>query len=257
MTVSGSARPAGCPSDFVLDQLVAGDLAGAPAEIIARRHVADCTRCSARLAAFQAVEVPPFSELGARSSEGPRLRLKSFVITLAAAALAGGIALYAASKSGEAPRAALEVTRAKGALALSVIVRRESGEVTRLAPLGAVHPGDSLRFELASAEPGFAAVLGVDAAGAVTPYVPACGALRSLAGGPPVALDETIVADDTLGTERLVAVVCREPMPVAELVSSASRALAAASGDPTRVSNLHPGCAEARFDIQKRTDGAR
>lgn len=250
MTRSGTTRAPSCLSDFVLDQIVAGDLDGAPAEV-ARRHLAECARCSGRLASFEAVEVPPFSTLGTKPSEAPRPRMKSFMITLAAAALAAGIALYASSKNGEEPHASTEVTRAKGSLALGVVVRRSSGSVARLAARGQVSPGDSLRFELASADSGFLGVLGVDAAGVVTPYAPASGSLRAFAGGPPVVLEETIVADDTLGIERLVAVLCEDPVPMAELVASAQRALAASSGDPTRVANLRERCVEARFDIEK------
>jgi hypothetical protein len=70
-------------------------------------------------------------------------------------------------------------------------------------------------------------------------------------------LEETIVADDTLGIERLLAVLCEDSVPVAELVASAERALAASSGDPTRVANLRDGCVEARFDIEKSGGEAR
>lgn len=245
-------RPVDCLSDFVLDQLVAGDLAGAPAET-ARGHLAGCTRCSERLNSFEQVEVPPFSSLQSKPSDAPRPRWRSFGMTLAAAALAAGIALYASSRNGDAPDVALEVTRAKGALALGVMVQRQGGAVERLAPEGPVVPGDSLRFELSSADSGFFGVVGVDAAGVVTAYAPASGSLRPLAGGPPVLLDETIVADDTLGTERLIAVACEASVPVADIVSAAQRALAAAGREPKRVANLLAGCVEARFDIEKRS----
>lgn len=257
MSMAPRPRPPGCLSDFVLDQLVARDLAGTPGEVAARRHLAECQRCSQRLAAFEAVEAPPFAELVREPSEAPRARVKSFAITLTAAALAAGIALYASSRNDDDPSTALQVTRAKGALALGVVLQQGEGQITRLSPEGNVSPGDSLRFELSSADSGFAGVVGVDSAGVVTPYAPGEGSLRAIAGGRPVLLEETIVADDTLGPERLIAVICEEALPVTELVASAKRALAAASGDPKRVARLLESCAEARFDFEKRTGETR
>jgi hypothetical protein len=152
---------------------------------------------------------------------------------------------------GDSGSAVTPTTRAKGDLALAIIVRRQSGAVERLAPGARVAPGDSLRFEVAAARPGFVSVVGLDAVGQVTPYAPHAGMMLELPGGPSVALPGAITADETLGAERIVALHCEKARPLDELVAMGKRALAEAGGDPRLVAPFGAPCAEAAFVIEK------
>src|SRR5262249_9578008 len=157
--------PESCPSDFVLDRLIAGELAGTVEEDSVRRHIEGCARCKARVEEFAKIEAPPLEALvlpskpsASRSpaSPGRRWRAPAAAATAAAAIAVVGLRT-AGTRTGE------NGSRTKGTLAFDVLVRRPSGEVTRLAPGGVVHPGDLLRFEVTSAQGGFVAVLGLDA----------------------------------------------------------------------------------------------
>lgn len=246
-------RPVTCLSDYLLDQLVSGDLAGRPEEGAAREHLAACARCSDRLAAFAAVEAPVLAATDAlpagtarpRRPERRAGRLMAALAVVGAAAV-GAVLVFGGGRDETG-------TRTKGLVTLGVVLRRPSGEIVRLGQGEAVAPRDSLRFEVASARSGFVAVLGLDAAGRASAYIPASGPMVRLERGSPVVLPGSIVADDTLGPERIVAVVCNEPRPVADLRALAGTALARAAGDPGRVPDLGTACAETMFDIQKRT----
>lgn len=250
-------RSRDCLSSFALDQLVAKDLGGS-AYAAARAHLAVCARCSNRLARFAAVAPPPFQDLEANVPTEPkvipRARAARYLrwvgpvtagVTLVVAASAVVFVLNPRDSDSGA-------TRVKGTVALGVIVRRESGETERLGQGDAVAPGDALRFEVAASRAGYVAVLGLDGAGYVSAYAPASGPMPSIAGGAPTVLPGSIVEDDTLGAERIVALLCAQPHPLDELRAAAGAALAKAGGDPSKVGDLGTGCAEAAFSIHKR-----
>jgi hypothetical protein len=251
MAMQGSQRPSGCLSDFVLDQLVADELAGQPAERAAREHLAGCDRCAERLRYFENVDVPALPASVVQRARKATTRSRLWALPFAAALAAAVVLLL--SRAGMKPEPIADSgIRTKGAIALTVIARRASGEVTRLAPGDTVLPGDALRFEVAAAQPGFVAVMGLDAKGVATIYAPASGSMQSLPGGPPVVLPDAIVTDDTLGAERIVAVFCERSMPLEELRSAGMRALSQAAADPQRVGRLDTPCAETAFEIEKK-----
>ncbi|HEX8113700.1 MAG TPA: DUF4384 domain-containing protein, partial [Kofleriaceae bacterium] len=72
-----------------------------------------------------------------------------------------------------------------------------------------VHPGDTLSYLVTTAEPAYVTVLGRDAAGRVTTYVPAA----PVAAGRDVELPIATLLDGTLGREDIVAVFCAGAMP--------------------------------------------
>jgi hypothetical protein len=258
-TVDARRRPVGCLSDFMFDRLMANALAGDLGAEDVRSHLGSCARCRNRFASFEAVEVPPFenlfrqrlphehkpNDLEAKPRRGPRRWTLPAILLAAAAALVVG----ARVPRSEEPSAQ---TRTKGALSLDLVLRRPSGEVTRPEQGGAVFPGDALRFEVTAAEPGFVIVLGLDAAGAVTVYAPASESTIQLEASARTVLPGSIVADKTLGPERIVAVLCAQPQNSNELRQTAVRALSQAGGDPQRVSNLGTACSETSFMIDKR-----
>jgi hypothetical protein len=249
-------RPEKCLSDFALDELVAARSLHVEPARESTAHLATCSRCAERLAEFEAVEPPPFA--AARPSAKRRRRRRAVSLMYAGFAtllLLGG---FGAVRSHVLPIAGdtatpsvYDTTRTKGALSLVVIIRDISGNVRRITPGEVVHPGESLRFELTTAESGYVGVIGLDAAGVTTVYAPAQGTMTSVTGGSPAALPNAIVMDETLGTERLVAVVCREPRSAEQLKTAGERALLAAGGEPTRVRGLALPCGEAVVDLHK------
>jgi hypothetical protein len=142
--------------------------------------------------------------------------------------------------------------RTKGGLALTVFVKRAGGAVEPVSRDGELRAGDEMRFSLVSAKPGYAVVLGLDATPAATVYAP------SAPGQPPIrieagttALPGSIVADETAGVERVIALVCdAAPSPDA-LRARAAAALAHASGMPERVSSLGADCVESSVVMRK------
>jgi len=248
--LNASRRRAGCLSDLLFDQLMAGDLAANSAAADVRAHLASCDRCRNRLAEFEAIEAPTFEDLFAQSLErkpprnATRLAIPAVVLAAAAALVLG----VREKRNAEVPA----VTRSKGVLSLDLVRRGSSGEVTRPAQGGAVFRGDALRFEVTAARAGFVTVLGLDAAGAVTVYAPTSESTIHLEAGAPTVLPGSVVADGTLGPERIVAVHCAKPSTLDELQEAARRALSQAGGNPLRVTELGTPCSETSFIIDKR-----
>jgi len=253
------ARPPGCASDLELDELANGDVAGQPKEQTLRVHLETCARCRARLAAFAAVEPPPPPAIPASFVAGPAPprvsaqrapRRRWALAALGAAAVAAVIALVARPHDGPA---SADGERTKGALALTVYVKRASGAIDTVDREGELHEGDELRFTLTASAPGHAVVLGLDAAPSVTVYAPSTPAATAIpidtAGS--VALPGSIVADATVGAERIVAVVCAKETAPQALRARATAALAAANGRPEQVTALGSGCREASVLMHK------
>ena len=251
-------RAVGCPSDLALDELRAGDLAGDPGEAALRQHVQSCAACGARLAAVDALAVPPPSlQLRAEVTAGARRRARSVrVIAAGGAAAAAAVLLLALTRAQLRPHPARDdqQDRAKGGLALSVHVKRASGGVDHVAGEGELAPGDELRFEVQAAQAGRALVVGLDAAPSATIYVPAAGDAVAIDGTGPTVLPGSIVADARAGAERVFAVLCPEARPLAPaaLRALAEVALAQAGGRPEVVSSLGSACAEASVLFQKK-----
>lgn len=252
-------RAPGCLSDLDLDELLSGDQVGLPRESALRAHVDGCARCRERLAAFEAVEPPPAAVLLPRVREAvtqpqrPRRWPFAVVIMTMGAAVAAAFAVVVYPSRG--PDVGDE-ERTKGGVALTVFVKRVGGAVETVTRDGTLRPGDEMRFSLAIGRPGYAVVLGLDAAPSVTlyaPYAPAGAAAQpiKLDSAGKTALPGSIVADEIGGAERVVAVVCEGPTPPEALRARAVTALTAAAGDPARVSSLGTGCLESGVLMHK------
>ena len=256
-TVEARRRPAGCLSDFTFDRLMA--MMADPAAEDARAHLASCARCRNRLARVRSGPGTFFRKPRSRGTSHTRTSPKPSSKgspwarrwTMPAVALAAAAALVVSARVKRSDEPLVE-TRTKGALSLDLVLRRPSGEVTRPAQGGDVFPGDALRFEVTAAQPGFVTVLGLDAAGAVTVYAPASESTIHLEPSARTVLPGSIVADNTLGPERIVALLCAQSQNSNELRQAALRALSQAGGDPQRVSDLGTACSETSFMIDKR-----
>jgi hypothetical protein len=139
-----------------------------------------------------------------------------------------------------------------GGLVLDVIKRSAAGRVEALLPSGSAAPGDALRFRLSTSQPGFAAIISIDGAGAITTYYPEGRELAPIARGSRQLLDNGIELDATLGKERLLALVCRRQRPVDE-VREAVRAELTRAGDAARVDPARalPDCTATSFWFEK------
>lgn len=203
-----------CLSRLACDQLLNGEHDDAAA---ARAHVAGCTRCTARLAEHRrerAVFAPP--------------RRRGYVPVLALAAVALAVLAWPGR----------DTTRAKGHAALG-FYRKHGGIITRGGPGERVAPGDVLDFTVASAAPGFVAVISVDGARQVTAYYPA-GPLAAAIGVGEQLLPLAVRLDGVLGTEQLHGLFCDRPAPVAELIAAVARGTTPA------------GCVDDTLTIEKR-----
>lgn len=193
-----------CLSDLRLDELSTGELAGASAAA-ATEHLAGCAPCRARAqtlagdrARFGAAPAMP----GRRRAAWPA----AMIGIAAAAALVLVVRL---------PRESTGGTRSKGGAHLGFAVAH--GGAMRLGAAGeVVHPGDTLSYLVTTDAPAYVTVLGRDAAGRVTTYV----ATARVAAGRDVELPVATVLDGSLGREDIVAVFCRDAVPVASLAVS-------------------------------------
>jgi hypothetical protein len=236
-------RPAGCLSNLSLDRLLAGE-PGPRWD-----HVNSCARCRARLERLkQASRVPEsFIVDGIRRT---RRRMWTRRAGIATSFAVAATLLLLTTRVPPLPPAP-EGERLKGAaLSLGVYVRRGSGVVVAAQSPAAVAPGEQIRFEVTSSQPGFLGIVGLDAAGAVTPYVASGGRLRKLGAGRQL-LDGSILLDDTLGPERLIAVWCKDDRATRDIVEAARAALDRAGPDAERVGPLAMACDQATFLLQK------
>ena len=245
-------KPSLCPSEFALERLRFGELAASAEETQILTHVADCKACRARQAELTTQVQPPlatdtiWAKATAQEPARRTSRWRSLVWPSAALTTAALSAFLVVSRSHEPDI----VT--KGAWQLGVIAKGRDGHITHLVPGAALSPGDRLRFEVTTgwAKASVALVM-LDSTGKVSRLAPAGDRTLSIAGGKHVLLDEAVQLDSTLGPERIVLVGCSGTVEVSDVVASAKRALAAADGDPRRVSSLGTGCHEESFWISK------
>jgi hypothetical protein len=115
-----------------------------------------------------------------------------------------------------------------------------------------VAPGDAIRFEVSTGEPGYLAIVGADSAREVTAYFPAGAEAQAIGRGPKQLLDGSIILDETLGPERITAVLCKDPLTVARLIDATKQALERAGGDPLKLGEPELPCHKASFVIEKR-----
>ena len=255
MTTSTSGtEPSGAHvSTLALERIATGDVATLPAD--AAPHVARCAMCSARLASVTAeharwlgsIDVPARVTAVLRAA-APVRRSRPTWLALGAGACAAACAAVVMWRGGDE---AADRSRRKGGDSLAVYRRTPAGEVDLVGDGQALHPGDAVRFRVTLATEGYAGVLGIDAAQAVTAYAPAGPTLERIAGGAPTVFDGSIILDDTLGPERIVLVICDRPRPLASLIVASSAALARGDGDPRRALRVTDDCRETAVAIMK------
>jgi hypothetical protein len=248
------AREPTCPSDLVLDRFLAGELEGSAYDLIVV-HLAGCARCAARRVELEEVRdrfpdelfVAGLAAKAVRTAGSRRPLVTGGLSALAAAA---AVVFLLLPTGGEPPTDGRTI-RTKGGDSLQVFASR-GGEVNPLLPGDPLAPGDAIRFEVTAPRRSWVLVLGLDAAGTVTPYAAGGGEGVPLAAEAPTLLPGSIVLDDTGGTERLVALFCEHPVRADEAVRAGARALARAGGDPAASLDVQvPGCRQASLAFRK------
>jgi hypothetical protein len=140
---------------------------------------------------------------------------------------------------------ALVSTRANvGSLLLS---RLEGGEWVELQDGVEVPAQARLRFGVNLSREASVVLVGLNAEGRATLYVPSSGSLR-LPKGASVLGEQAL--DGVAGPEVFLAVLCNTPLSPIVILKAAERA-AAAAGEPSRLKTLDLGCPEARFSLRK------
>jgi hypothetical protein len=244
-------RPESCLSDLALDRWLAGELNGQPAGEAARSHLHGCRACSARLRVLESepeLLPPPATHRPPRVNSPSRTRGRTIALLSGIAALAAGLAMVVQTRH---PIPGEPGLRTKGDLQLDVVVRRSDGRTESVLPGDALSAGDVVRFLVSTPEPGFVFVLGLDAAGTVSPHSPAVGVPGPLPAGRAQALPGSVILDETLGAERFLLLHCNDASNVDVVVQAGRRALQAAGGDPRRVTRLELPCRQVGISVEK------
>jgi hypothetical protein len=200
-----AARGPECLSRLHCDQLLNGELEDRDDLM---RHRVSCPRCTALLAAHRR-EREAFAVPRARAR-------RRWTIGFAAAAAVFGAWLVAHDRQDGAQ------TRLKGKPALSFYVKH--GEVVREGgPREIVVPNDSINFTVSTDEPAYVAIISVDSAGKVSAYYPESATAAAIGAGRDQVLPRSVLLDDTLGFERVVAAFCDRRITVTEIAAAVAR----------------------------------
>lgn len=246
-----------CPSELVLDRLFVGELDDAGV----RTHVETCTRCTARVEEREAVSATFATDVGidmrvaaTARTLGATHRRRWLAIAGAAVAAAAAVVFIVLPRD-PAPETEAPTVRRKGGVSMGLVARHLDGRIETLTSPAELAPGEAIQFQISTATSGFLAVIGVDAAQVVTPYAPAqLGAALPLAAGRDQLLDGSIVLDETLGPERIFAILCKDELSMEMIVAGARSALTRAGGNPAQLDVLPvpDTCVQTSFLIEKK-----
>ncbi|MCO4743244.1 MAG: hypothetical protein KC912_00555 [Proteobacteria bacterium] len=223
----------------------------ASAEVAA--HLGTCELCTARLAhiselqaEFETLDLPNFGQTPEVAPLPPPANRQRYGVWTAAALL---LATAAAVLLVQPPTPVEPGWRSKGS-DLELHVHIHDGTESRLAgPDEVVFPDDRVGFSVQPRREGFLIIAGIDAAN--DPYLcfpqDASAQARWFESSPEfVALDDAVQLDATLGTERLVALLCDEPVHFDEVAEALE-----AAGDEVPAPSLLDGCAQREHRLIK------
>ena len=197
------------PSQLALDKLRLQE----PGTDVIRAHVDGCAACQARLQAGDAKDVAYQASLFVgKEAHAVAKRAKAWPLPLRAAvglAVAAGVALVMVPML----REPLQKEGVKGNSPGLTVYRHRQGRVEKVQDGEVLNAGDALRFEVSLPNDASVVVLGVDGAGAVTPYSPLAGA-SPMRGAGRHLLPEAMQLDAVAGKERVLAFVCDKPLSV-------------------------------------------
>jgi hypothetical protein len=131
-----------------------------------------------------------------------------------------------------------------GTLLLS---RVEGGEWVELQDGVEVPALARIRFEVKLSQAASVVLVGLNAEGRATLYMPSSGSLR-LPAGTSILGEQGL--DGVGGLEVFLAELCNTPLSPVVILKAGERA-AAAAGEPNALKTLDLGCPEARFSLRK------
>jgi hypothetical protein len=241
------SRPETCLSDFMLDQMLASELAK-DSEREVRKHLFGCVECTARLEALRKGREEFLAVAGAHLSlvraetpvpVAPRVR-RWWTSPIFGGAIAAGAVLFGVMLS--FPLRDVDTTRTKGVNhRLGFYVKHET-EVRRGDDGEIVEPGDSLRFTYSLESPKHLAIISVDSAKKASVYYPEGQVTSSMPAGQDLALPLAALLDDTLGKEQIYGLFCEDRLTVENVRKSFE-----AGGV-----NVPKGCELEKIAIEKR-----
>lgn len=250
-----------CPSELFLDRLFVGELDDAAV----RAHVESCTRCTARVDERKALSATFASDVGldVRVAATARAlgskRSWRVAASVAGAAAAAAVVFVVSPRGPDAPAAIEEseapTVRRKGGVSMGLVARHLDGRIETLTSPAELAPGEAIQFQISTGSSGFLGIVGVDSAQVVTPYAPAhLGPALPVAAGRDQLLDGSIVLDETLGPERIFAILCKDELSMETIVAGARSALTRAGSNPAQLDVLPvpEACVQTSFLIEKK-----
>jgi hypothetical protein len=238
----------GCFSDLTIDRLLVGELRGKPEQDAVLGHLATCATCRERRAVLEHAQLnPPPERVVARAPRGAWRRPVPLTAALVAASVA---ALFVVRRQASPPAGvgAHDEQLKGGSLVAEAVVRHaDTGRVEPVAAGDELRAGDAIRFRVRTPRAGYLVVLGVDAHGEVSRYVPPAGTAARLAGPGEITPEGSVVLDGIEGREQIVFALC-DSSSAAEAVAGAVGRAARAGGD---VGALDVPCTQARVAYRK------
>lgn len=245
--------------DLALERLELGDLEPHEERGV-RDHLVSCPACEGRrqaIAAELAVSLPELTLEAARAptlsgGEVVPLRHSRMVLVGLSAALAMAAGMVVVLLQPSAPQDGPEFTRRGSELSFEVYRKDDKGAV-RVQDGDGVRSGDRLGFRVASHGSGHLVVLGID--GAQTPYPcypadPTQSPVAWAASPSPVQLDAAVELDATPGQERIVALLCDNPVGF-DALAPQLRTAAMVAEPWGELPDLHPGCLQRELRLHK------
>lgn len=243
-------RPESCLSDLILDRFLLSELDGTDEYGRVSGHLETCGVCAARLDGLKAERVEFLQEHW--RNQGRRRRRPFAAVAGGLGAVAAGLLVTVLSIGPGTPKRPTGPTvRTKGGLALDIVAKKRDGRVEQILPGSRLSPGAAIRFKISTKAEGYLTIAALDSAPAVSIYHPGPNGQEKVGPGRDQLLDGSITLDRTLGPEKIVAVLCDEPIAQEEIVRALNAALEEAGGDPRRVDRLPLDCGQTAFLYEK------
>ncbi|MBW2734792.1 MAG: DUF4384 domain-containing protein [Deltaproteobacteria bacterium] len=268
MSVTKPTSP--CPSELLLDRYRLSDLPEAQHHECSA-HIDQCPRCAERLVILKkesidfaegfnipnlVVDALQRAEKTSRPWWASALRPQWLgAIAAASVGVMAMVLLWPQLTEGP-PGLSPEpgAYRIKGGFSIAVRVKRGERQWQAKADTW-FEPGDNIRFIVTIPSAGYLYVVGIDASRTVTLYEPYGGErARRLQPGDAQAVPGAIELDDTLGDERVIALLCKNLHQSKELLATAQAVLAKLTQEQThlQIRSLPLKCAQKTMLWRKR-----
>ena len=237
-----------CLSDLQFDRCFVGEIRAAEKERI-DSHVIHCPTCTKRLASLtkqwkEAVNLLDVEAATRKTITRHFVPQKinpwgySLKIAWTFAILLTSTWLYHHLTTSE---------RIKGSLSLHVVLQKTTGEQLEIFSGDTASPGDQLRFAVRTSTPGYATIISLEANGMLNIYVPSLFIIAEKLHW----FEGSILLDTTLGVEKIVAFVCKEPLADSTLTKSVQDFLRKTNGQIDTIDFLPSQCSQTTLTLKK------